>query len=281
MNDLLEFVLARDLPALQQALFERHSDPNVTDDFGSPLAMAASCNFVEGIELLLRAGADIDRSNTDDLEYRPLEVAARGGHLDAVRCLIEHGANINGRNSILGTPLIGATVAAEPEVVAYLVAKGADIDAVDNEGQTALNYLCGYAKRWASAFTVTEWIDGKEVTVTMGQFEKHAQIFTMLLEHGTDVNHMTSYGYSALHLVVESKTNEWIEPLLHAGAHVNGQHEHGLSPLHAACAADNVEGAQMLLKRGADRALVDSDGRTPLMIAQASNSPGLIALFSP
>ncbi len=280
MNDLLELVLARDLPALHHALFDQHVDPNMPDDFGSPLAMAASCNSIEVMELLVRAGADVDRCNTDDQAYSPLEVAARDGHLDAVRFLRERGANVDARNSILGTPLIGATVAAELEVVEYLLDHGANIDAVDNGGQTALHYLCANAKGWASAFTMTEWIDGEEVTVPMGQFAKHNDIFSVLIARGANVNLWTNYHYTALHLVAESQTDEWISPLINAGANVNDQTAEGLSALHIACIVDNIDCARTLVEFGADVEIKDSQGRTPLTIANALAAKALIGLLN-
>jgi ankyrin repeat protein len=57
-----------------------------------------------------------------------------------VKLLLDKGANVNVKENRNGaTPLIVAAFEGNKEVIEQLLAKGADIDAKDNEGNTALS----------------------------------------------------------------------------------------------------------------------------------------------
>lgn len=106
-----------------------------------PLARAAEINSVAMIELLIAYGAQIDRSGA-------LIVAAENGSLDAVRCLVSHGANINlmrtsdtdlyTKNLEEQSALHKAVKGGHEDVVAFLVENGAELSLLDHEGKDAL-----------------------------------------------------------------------------------------------------------------------------------------------
>ena len=64
---------------------------------------------------------------------------AINGHADAVRALIEKGANINAKDSDGWTPLMQAAYYGYANVVQVLIERGADVNARDRSGETALN----------------------------------------------------------------------------------------------------------------------------------------------
>jgi ankyrin repeat protein len=84
----------------------------------------------EVVRRLIAAGADVNRGVSET----PLFQAARCGHADLVRLMIEAGGNVNVRASFLN-------VAAEDGssgLVKMLVSSGADVNAVDKNGATPL-----------------------------------------------------------------------------------------------------------------------------------------------
>ena len=68
----------------------------------------------------------------------PLFLAASEGKLDAVRYLLDEGANVNSRESSGGTPLAEAAYYGHADVIKELLLRGADINAISQPG-TALD----------------------------------------------------------------------------------------------------------------------------------------------
>ena len=66
-------------------------------------------------------------------------IAARRGHTDIARLLLEHGANINAADDGGSTALMEAALKGHTETVRLLVERGADLNAVDKKcGRTAM-----------------------------------------------------------------------------------------------------------------------------------------------
>lgn len=96
----------------------------------------------ELIEMLDEALADA-RPSTATSNRAPssggLHEAALEGDLEAVRRLMEAGANLNEREPLGGSsPLITAATFGRTEVAKALIAAGADVDQQNNDGSTAL-----------------------------------------------------------------------------------------------------------------------------------------------
>lgn len=66
--------------------------------------------------------------------------AARNGHIDVCKVLLDHGASVNAcTRSGCVTPLQRAAYGGKTEVVKLLVGKGADVCLQDTDGKTALH----------------------------------------------------------------------------------------------------------------------------------------------
>lgn len=102
----LHIVIARRDLLWTQFLLQKGANPNVRDSKGvTPLELAASLRFVEGIEALAKAGANVDEPN------------ATGE-----------------------TPLMLATHLRDGEMAKVLLENGADPDKSDNSGRSAREY---------------------------------------------------------------------------------------------------------------------------------------------
>ncbi len=208
---------------------------------GALLHSAAYWGHKEVVELLIASGADVD---VKDLQGQtPLDTALLKGRLEIFELLINNSAD--------GTAILSSI--ARSGNVKYLelilLNKGADIDAKDNFGLTALHYA---------------------VTGI------HREIIVMLLEHNASVNAKDNAGRTPLHyasgaapaLAPRSSVGNQIsfvdivELLLDNGVDINDQDNSGWTPLHYAAAALDKGIVGFLIAKGSDLSVVDSRGNT-------------------
>ena len=103
----------------------------------SALLYAAKQKNLTCVKLLLEAGANclqVDFQGFNALHY----AAAFSDNRDIIRCLFERGVNLEGRTVWGTTPLILSAVENETNSVATLLDYRANINAIDNDGDTAL-----------------------------------------------------------------------------------------------------------------------------------------------
>ena len=153
--------------------------------------------------------------------------AAQKGKVEQVKQLLAEGANPNAHADFLVEGIAAKTplmLTENLEVAQILLDNGADIDAVNIHGWTAL--------MWA--------------------FEpKQLDKFKWLIKHGTNVNHSNAK-WTPLTLVLESDYSwERFKALLDAGADVNLHNLQGRGPLFYAKLNEHEEATKELLKRGA------------------------------
>jgi ankyrin repeat protein len=99
------------------------------------LHQASERNDLAEMERLIAEGADLNaRSHENDGGRVPLEDAIEYGHLEAVKLLLDKGAEVNVRNRYGGTPLKLAVVMGYQDIVQALLDHGADTNARDYYG---------------------------------------------------------------------------------------------------------------------------------------------------
>ena len=97
-----------------------------------------------------------------------------------------------------------------------------------------------------------------------------------VLDHETDINHLSGDGFSALHLACFFGSLKTAALLVEKGANVNihAGNMSDLRPLHSACAAGQGAIVSLLLKAGAKPNVIQAGGYTPLMTAASlGNAP--------
>lgn len=225
-----------------------------------------SDNALEMIQFLLSLGADVNIENGGD--GTPLSSASREGKFEAIRLLLEAGAN----ESELGWDQLKHAIAlgsvAECEAA---LKSGCDINARDkywNRTPILLCALTGDTKKADLLFHHGASLTDRgrcEATCLMHAVRKNNhKMCEWLLSNGVDINETDDFGTTALIEAAEFGAAECVEVLLNAGADLNSETEtQGCAIENAA----NFKTALILKNAGADINRIGGDGYNVLLHA--------------
>jgi len=135
-NSLSGYIKDGNMVEVQRMIVEG-TDVNKDNNQGhAPLYTAAVENNVEAIKILLDAGADLNQS-------KALIGAVARNKINAVQFLLEVGANVNITDKSGGTPLLYAANYA-PNLISDLIKHGADVNQQNYLGSTPLFYIAHF-----------------------------------------------------------------------------------------------------------------------------------------
>ncbi len=242
-----------------RVLLDRGADVNLTDPDGATALVLAIINYhYDFAAMLLDRGADPNLSDTTGMGalYAAVDIntlpwmfgrpeIAQPSKITAVRLiqmLLDHGANPNARLTAVqlqrahtdGDPSLGvgstafmrAAKAGDVPVMKLLLAKGADPNLVQKNGNNALMLAAGLGYR-----------DGNMAVPTRdrGTTPEILAAVQLCLDQGADVNAQGARGDTALHDAVTGRGDvEVIRYLIEHGASLEIKNERGQTPLDAA-----------------------------------------------
>lgn len=175
--------------------------------------------------------------------------------------------DVTARDADGKTPLHWAVNLGSIEDVQVLIKAGADINAADPMGNTALHTGNPSNENWRALIAAGADLNAK---TTNQQTPLHfAAVFSpdmvqALITAGADIAAADSSLSTALFYAAGARSPSSIPILLGAGADVNAQNKIGNTPIFAAGTARNPENIALLLAAGADPTVVNQRGQTPL-----------------
>ncbi len=272
---------------------------------GSPdkwLFGAVEVNDVKGAREKLAEGADVNARDAGGMT--PLMWAAVRGHLDMVQLLVEKGAQVNAKDTFIGnTPLHdaaqerkedkGATEHAgglkivtyittnrdRPQIVRYLLAHGAEVNATNKHGETPLHKAVKSGRKATvevllnngAALELQAGYKANTPLMTASE-EGELEIVKLLLDKGAKVNARGKYQESALMQAAFALHPDIVALLLARGAEADARSQWGMTALLLAAQGKPDVVVQkvtlLLLDAGANVNVADNKGETALMKAK-------------
>lgn len=232
---LLALVCAAAAPAAARDTTERPGE--LSGKLGSELFMAVIHQDKDGVNSLLKAGADVNSRN--GLDLTPFHFAAATGQIDVMDALVKAGAKID-TPTPYGTAFTFAAEFGSVPAMRYLLSHGASITPSRADRTTLLMLTA----RGGSADVIKE-----------------------LLKRKADVNARDNDGATALMYAARDGQVEAARLLLAAGAAVDAVDTHGRTALMYAAMNGQASFARLLLASKAKPGLRDKDGRTALQLA--------------
>lgn len=172
------------------------------------------------------------------IDSPPLHLAVRNGQIDSAAELINSGAEIEAKDDQGNTALHNAVRRRNASLVTLLLKSGANASAINELGETPLHVAYG------------------------------KEIITLLLEHGANLNAQDNHGKTPLYNAAYQGIGDLVSHLLTHNAKPDIADHSGRNALHAAVLHGNIALVTFVLINSEELlGATDSEGNTPLMLA--------------
>lgn len=317
----LHWAVETDRLPLTSFWLESGASPAATNFAGqTPVHLAAERGLVEQLDLLLAANPPLDLRDTNG--WTPLDAAMQAKQTATIRRLLAdprvarpndrgianslheaaasgniaalaglaNSTNLNARNELGLTPFQVAMQRGQLGAAAFLLDQGADVNARDPEGNTALHQIAG---NWSFSITgrpSANWIARRSQDPRQAgylRFLKEGgddgwprftlQAVGFLLACGADATSTNQAGRTPVQILTDSKTSAFesergalLKLLGGAGGGLEQRDAQGNTALHRAIRAVDANELDMLvalIAGGADVNATNTAGQTPLHLA--------------
>lgn len=236
------------LSAILKKLFE----PQVSGDITEELVKAAASGNATRCEEFLSGCNENANGQTADVNgvfagHTALQAGSQNGHLDVIRVLLDHNADIEIEDKDGDRAVHHAAFGDEPTVIELLAKAGGDLNARNKRRQTALH-----------------------IAINKGHFN----VVKTLLELGCHPSLQDSEGDTPLHDAISKEQDEMLSLLLDFGADITLTNNNGFNALHHCALKGNPSAMKILLSKTNRPWIVEEkkdDGYTALHLACLNN----------
>lgn len=239
----------------------------VRDDFGrDALALAAAADAADAVRWLLEHGADARRADT--YGATPLMLAAAAPRGDALPLLLAGGADLLARDSVGSTALHYAARRDDAARIATLARAGVPLETMDRQGDSALDK----AERLGHATAALELqrLGARRRSPAATSAQPLADI------QRAAANEDLYAGLPDLHVAATRRDPALLATMLSRGDAPDQVDAQGATALHAAVRSGNIEAAQRLIAAHAKVDVVDRGGHRAIDLAVEQDATELV-----
>ena len=165
-----------------------------------------------------------------------------------MKTLIEQGADINATDQAGETALYYAANNGHRDVIEFLLGKGADLSSINKDGLTPVECAIMRGHRSIVELMVAR---GAQVSVHIAAYLGDIDKVSSFIESGVPVDARDKIGLTTLFYAVDSSL-ELVKLLIAKGADVNAKDKWGWTPLDSAAESGRRDIAELLIDKGAD-----------------------------
>ncbi|XP_074253801.1 ankyrin repeat domain-containing protein 6 isoform X2 [Saimiri boliviensis] len=227
------------------------------------LLIAAYKGQTENVVQLINKGAKVAVTKHG---RTPLHLAANKGHLPVVQILLKAGCDLDVQDDGDQTALHRATVVGNTEIISALIHEGCALDRQDKDGNTALHEASWHGFSQSAKLLVKAGANvlaknkAGDTCLHVAARYNHLSIIRLLLSAFCSVHEKNQAGDTALHVAAALNHKKVAKILLEAGADTTIVNNAGQTPLETARYHNNPEVALLLTK--APQVLRFSRGRS-------------------
>uniref|UniRef100_A0AAQ5ZTW0 Ankyrin 1, erythrocytic a n=1 Tax=Amphiprion ocellaris TaxID=80972 RepID=A0AAQ5ZTW0_AMPOC len=268
---------------------------DITLDHLTPLHVAAHCGHHRMAKVLLDKGAKpnsralVSEKHTLKLKFRcfteyvrchiycslpvqddqtPLHCAARMGHKELVKLLLEHKANPNSTTTAGHTPLHIAAREGHVQTVRILL----DMEAQQTK-MTKVKPCCSCY--FSSNELLILYLKNGLTPLHVAVHHNNLDVVNLLVSKGGSPHSAARNGYTALHIASKQNQVEVANSLLQYGASANAESLQGVTPLHLASQEGRPDMVSLLISKQANVNLGNKSGLTPLHLVAQEGHVGI------
>ncbi|XP_074166399.1 ankyrin repeat domain-containing protein 6 isoform X1 [Sminthopsis crassicaudata] len=259
------------------------SQQDVVAVLSERLLIAAYKGQADNVVQLINKGAKVAVTKHG---RTPLHLAANKGHLPVVQILLKAGCDLDVQDDGDQTALHRATVVGNTEIIAALIQEGCALDRQDKDGNTALHEASWHGFSQSAKLLVKAGANvlaknkAGNTALHLACQNSHSQSTRVLLLGGSRPDLKNNAGDTCLHVAARYNHLSIIRVLLSAFCSVHEKNQAGDTALHIAAALNHKKVAKILLEAGADGTIVNNAGQTPLETARHHNNPEVALLLT-